>query len=243
MLASPNFLATSVPVWALTASHTTLTPQEEPSLPDLGIAPQVDDDARHFAGSSRRKIRDGSKRYDTGINWFCAGSQKKLEDGFSIFQFFLRARAKPVDACVVPFAAIPDLSPAAAGRLSFFPLSRSLADNSRNMLKPVGQSVAQPQKISLFCGWATDCPTGFSIFLELSARLRERGKNDKLKPSPRRERPAAAGERSGMAANGTTQASTGFARARRKWLGDRLPNRFQHIPGIVRKAAGEGKKR
>ncbi len=27
-------------------------------------------------GSSRRKIRDGSKRYDTGINRFCAGSQK-----------------------------------------------------------------------------------------------------------------------------------------------------------------------
>ncbi|WP_369677563.1 hypothetical protein, partial [Klebsiella pneumoniae] len=60
-------------------------------------------------------IRDGSKRYDTGINWFCVGSQKKLEDGFS---------------------------------LSFFPLSRSPEDNSRNMLKPVGQSVAQPQKIA-----------------------------------------------------------------------------------------------
>jgi hypothetical protein len=27
-------------------------------------------------GSSRRKVNDGNKRNDTGINWFCAGSQK-----------------------------------------------------------------------------------------------------------------------------------------------------------------------
>ncbi|GKI78624.1 hypothetical protein NUKP104_29980 [Klebsiella variicola] len=29
-------------------------------------------------------------------------------------------------------------------------------------------------------GWATPCPTGFSIFLELPTGLREQGKNDKL---------------------------------------------------------------
>ena len=47
-------LLPGVPVWALTASHTTFTPQEEPSLPDLGIAPQVDDDARHFAEVAKK---------------------------------------------------------------------------------------------------------------------------------------------------------------------------------------------
>ncbi|MBT0647205.1 inverse autotransporter invasin YchO, partial [Escherichia coli] len=38
-------LLPGAPVWALTASDTALTPQGEDPLPDLGIAPQVDDDA------------------------------------------------------------------------------------------------------------------------------------------------------------------------------------------------------
>ncbi|HHO0409660.1 TPA: YchO/YchP family invasin [Klebsiella quasipneumoniae] len=66
-------LLPGVPVWALTASHTTLTPQEEPSLPDLGIAPQVDDDARHFAEVAK-KFGEASMS-DNGLT---AGEQAQM---------------------------------------------------------------------------------------------------------------------------------------------------------------------
>lgn len=47
-------LLPGVPVWALTASDTTRPAQAQDPLPDMGIAPQVDDDARHFAEVAKK---------------------------------------------------------------------------------------------------------------------------------------------------------------------------------------------
>ena len=66
-------LLPGAPVWALTASDTALTPQGEDPLPDLGIAPQVDDDARHFAEVAK-KFGEASMS-DNGLT---AGEQAQM---------------------------------------------------------------------------------------------------------------------------------------------------------------------
>ncbi len=65
-------LLPGAPVWALTASDTALTPGRR-SLPDLGIAPQVDDDARHFAEVAK-KFGEASMS-DNGLT---AGEQAQM---------------------------------------------------------------------------------------------------------------------------------------------------------------------
>ena len=45
-------LLTGTPAWALIANDNSMPPQT--TLPDLGIAPQVDDDAKHFAEMAKK---------------------------------------------------------------------------------------------------------------------------------------------------------------------------------------------
>ncbi len=45
-------LLTGAPAWALIANDSSMPPQA--TLPDLGIAPQVDDDAKHFAEMAKK---------------------------------------------------------------------------------------------------------------------------------------------------------------------------------------------
>ncbi len=45
-------LLTGAPAWALIANDNSMPPQT--TLPDLGIAPQVDDDAKHFAEMAKK---------------------------------------------------------------------------------------------------------------------------------------------------------------------------------------------
>ncbi len=66
-------LLPGVPVWALTASDTTRPAQAQDPLPDMGIAPQVDDDARHFAEVAK-KFGEASMS-DNGLT---AGEQAQL---------------------------------------------------------------------------------------------------------------------------------------------------------------------
>ncbi|MCS5961463.1 hypothetical protein LNP74_28740 [Klebsiella pneumoniae subsp. pneumoniae] len=56
-------LLPGVPVWALTASDTTRPgAKRKIRLPDMGIAPQVDDDARHFAEVAKEVWRGQHER-------------------------------------------------------------------------------------------------------------------------------------------------------------------------------------
>ena len=66
-------LLPGVPVWALTASDTTRPAQAQDPLPDMGLAPQVDDDARHFAEVAK-KLGEASMS-DNGLT---AGEQAQL---------------------------------------------------------------------------------------------------------------------------------------------------------------------
>ncbi|HDU4297631.1 TPA: YchO/YchP family invasin [Klebsiella variicola subsp. variicola] len=66
-------LLPGVPVWALTASDTTRPAPAQDPLPDMGIAPQVDDDARHFAEVAK-KFGEASMS-DNGLT---AGEQAQL---------------------------------------------------------------------------------------------------------------------------------------------------------------------
>ncbi|UMX81368.1 hypothetical protein MJ561_17880 [Klebsiella pneumoniae] len=55
-------LLPGVPSRALTASDTTALRKREITLPDMGIAPQVDDDARHFAEVAKEVWRGQHER-------------------------------------------------------------------------------------------------------------------------------------------------------------------------------------